>query len=537
MGPGNRSKVFWLRHEDANIIYNDRILKRIHNEDLQNRARAGDSDENEGPWKRDGWNEIGESFNEYRTLRDWQQGKHTDFYSKDNYTTNVGSLLNLIESKDHLFPERNSAMYGGLGTALTESLTTVVRRAATEAKTETNTAINLASDARNDSNTDILNAESASSSSLEIADKDAKEDLSSAFQKIRTSITTDADGADVVEDTMVSANSIVDFQVQAIFGRAETELTPDVKSMVEGAITNLTNNASGDIADIFSTALSAAQTAIDTDTTTAISDSVASFEKESTPTLMRSYNRFAGTAVDINSVHGSGFLIGMSNIERGFTADIEKFRSSLQLEIFTKVYGDYINAFNSAFDKYVTSYVQEKQQYLATYSSLIPEYLKVYLTNFTSRLQAYLAHITEFMQSQKTITNNSTAKANTYISAQLDTIKTYISNYIDSNIKMKLQALGDENAFITNTAMHLNTQDLDKIKIGHAKVEQGLQFAVATISANQTNSDRQFEIEQNRAYWEIDTLTRLGNLLTIGKGTGAALGKQGFLSRLQGDSA
>ena len=523
-GPANRSKVFWLGEARAASVYRDRVLQHFyHNDDAMLESR------NKFPFNRNhsvAENVVDNKLGAVETIRDRSYRATTDFNPRTSYDANLTTLLDTINADGRIFPGVDSAEYGGLGGKLNTSLSEVVSAAGNAARIETEAAMSLAFSARLNARLDAVDAEISSASNLETADQNARADLTTLFEDIYTTLDSDTVDPDtganenVADAIMRQADSSTETDVTDIFAKAETELTPDVKAMVEGAITNLTNNASGDIANIFSTALSTAQTAIDTDTTTVISDLVASFEKESTPTLMRSYNRFAGTAVDINSVHGSGFLIGMSNIERGFTADIEKFRSSVQLEVFTKVYSQYINAFNNAFDKYVTSYVQEKQQYLSTYSALIPEYLKIYLTNFTSRIQVYLAHITEFMQSQKSIIDNSTTKANTYISTQLDTIKTYISEYINSNIKMKLQTIGDEHTLLTNTAMHLSTQDLEKVKLRNREPEIELNLQTTVLDAKHRASDKTYEVEEKRAHWKIDEIARMGNILTIGRASG-----------------
>lgn len=65
----------------------------------------------------------------------------------------------------------------------------------------------------------------------------------------------------------------------------------------------------------------------------AVTSLVDAFERQATPTFMRGLNRFTAGLADINSVMGSAFVIGMSNLERQFAQDVNDYRQKATLTL------------------------------------------------------------------------------------------------------------------------------------------------------------------------------------------------------------
>jgi len=57
---------------------------------------------------------------------------------------------------------------------------------------------------------------------------------------------------------------------------------------------------------------------------------VAEFDRENIPTLMRSVNRLAGSMVSINAVHSSAFILGLAKMEGDHIGRVDKYKADLK---------------------------------------------------------------------------------------------------------------------------------------------------------------------------------------------------------------
>ena len=453
-----------------------------------------------------------------------------DFVPASKFRRNMDTVKGYLETNPALF---TAGRYGG---GLNQSMKNAAGSASSKALTQATAAIGLASTARANVTADSKSAENSSNSTLQAADLSARDDISNVFAKITASIHDVTEGyGDSLETPFEEARDKGLENAKEVFKQAETEIDTDVKYMVETAIENLIANSTQDIQDIFDKSLVAASTVLtDADALTIMTDMVGSYESKATPALMRAYNRFAGTAVDINSVHGSGFLIGMSNIERGFSQDLEKFRSDLHIEIFKKVHDQYIEVFTNTFNQYIASYIGEKQLYAETYSKEIPEYLKLYTMNYTTRLQQYLTHLTEYVKTQKTVIDAGTSKEQLYITSQLDIIKDYVDNFINGHIKIKALTHANKDHHITSTALMLGQLDSVKVDKTFAQAEMERIYQTTWINTKMTEADKKYMAAEKEALWEFDSLTRAANVLAMGRASGSLAETDNSLGRIVG---
>jgi hypothetical protein len=74
---------------------------------------------------------------------------------------------------------------------------------------------------------------------------------------------------------------------------------------------------------------------------------VAQFETEQLTAYNRSVNRFNASAVDINAVQGSAFVVGNALLEQDFTRSIAKFRADLKLNAQQQKYAFVLQGINT----------------------------------------------------------------------------------------------------------------------------------------------------------------------------------------------
>ena len=177
-------------------------------------------------------------------------------------------------------------------------------------------------------------------------------------------------------------------------------------SYVDKTVTKFSSFWDINFLDSMSTAIDGLLSSLDTVlSSTAITNMVEQFEKNSLPRFLRGVSRFAGGMAEINSVNTSSFIIGLAIMQGDYQNEINKFEADVQKEVYVSILRDGI----AGLIKAEVAQSVAKDGLISSGSSLMGQ-LDTFKANLSAQLTSIQAEITKLTILAKTDEQNTQMK-------------------------------------------------------------------------------------------------------------------------------
>lgn len=315
--------------------------------------------------------------------------------------------------------------------------------------------------------------------------------------------------------------------------------TADVRSAVEPAIDSLyslaSSIASAGASQVISQAYTSALNVIDESTLNA---AVAAYERAGRTQHLRGVSRMAGGMADINAVQTSTFIIGLALLESDFSADVNKHRSDLSIQLYRDAAQSFININISMFTEYIKLYIQEVLLNTDVYKSL-RNLSQSDLQAFVSVLQRSSAqHMQQGQDVSSLYTNLYNANRAGTINAMVNKSDRHLGLF-DSGFNKYLSTLvnvkqAEEDKMLRFSQAGAVALDGRRNRISEFYRDNASlvdQVSKTKIVARSEEYDKNLEFDVRAANWDLDLFQQAANVL--GGVTGSVVPNSDRPSRTQ----